>query len=139
MTSSTVFHYPLYPAISVLWWSWMISNLNSLFFRTYIFSSFNTNLSSICYSLFLNTLTPVFFISSTTFTTLLSFASNFLIFSIISSSAPLINNCLLHLSNLQPFFLQYYLVFIISFYSLCPIHSFTQTICLSHTLASYML
>ena len=60
----------------------------------YTFSFFNTKSSSIYYSSFLNTLTLVFFIFSTTFTTSLSFASNFLIFSIISFSVFLINNYL---------------------------------------------
>ena len=70
----------------------MNSNLKLLFFGIYTFSSFNTNLSSIYYSLFLDTLTLAFFIFSTAFTTSLSF--NFLIFLIISFFAPSINNCI---------------------------------------------
>ena len=74
--------------------------------RIYIFFSFNTKLSSICYSSFLNTLTSTFFISFTTFTTLSFLAFDFLIFLIISSLAPSINNCLSSITLIfnHPFF-----------------------------------
>ena len=89
----------------------MISNLKLSFFRTYIFLSFSTNLSSIYHSFFLNTLTLAFFISSTTFTTSLFFASDFLIFSMISSLAFSINNCSFSIALISNhFFFQHYLI-----------------------------
>lgn len=70
-------------AIGISWCSWIISNLKLASFGTYTFLFFNTNLSSIYHSLFLNTFAPAFFISSTILITWSPFASDF---SMISSS-----------------------------------------------------
>ena len=67
----------------------IISTLNSSFFSTYIFSFFNTKSPSICHSSPLNTVTPAFFIFSTTLTTSLFFSLAIFIFS-ISTSSPFI-------------------------------------------------
>ena len=64
----------------------MISALNLLSFGTYTFSSLYIMLSTSLYSLSLNIFTPVHFISSTAFTTLLSLTFDCLTFS--SKSTP---------------------------------------------------
>jgi len=92
VANSTIFHYSLCSVISMLWYNWIISNLNSLFFELYTFLFFNTKSFSIFHLLFFNTWTLVFSIFSTTFTISLFFASYFLIFLIIFSSASSINN-----------------------------------------------
>ena len=80
VTNSIVFYLPLCSATSTLWCNWIISILNSSFFSIYTFPSFNTKSPSICYSSPCNTITPAFFIFSTTLTTSLSLLLAFLFF-----------------------------------------------------------
>ena len=75
ITNLVVFHCPPCSSTSVLQYSQITFALNFLFFGTYTFLFFS------CHSLSLNILTPACFISSIAFIILLSFASDFLIFS----------------------------------------------------------
>ena len=79
-TSSIVFH--LFPcsATSTSWYNQIISTFNLLFFGTYNFSFFNTKSPSTCHLSSCNTLTPIFFISSTTLITSSSFPLAILFF-----------------------------------------------------------
>ena len=81
VTNSVIFHCPPCPLTNVSWYSQITSTLNFLSFGTYTFLSLSISLFSSLYSSSLNIFTSTCFISSTAFITLLSFASNFLIFS----------------------------------------------------------
>ena len=84
-------HYlPLCLDTSILWCNWIIFTLNSSSFGIYIFPSFNTKFSSICYLFPPNTFTLIFFISSTTITTSLSFFLTIFIFSNLHTSGSFI-------------------------------------------------
>ena len=86
VTSSTIFHCPLCSSTSILWYNLIISALNISFLDTYTFPSLYITLSTSLYSLSLNIFTSAHFISSTTFTTSLSFTFDHLTFS--SRSTP---------------------------------------------------
>ena len=88
ITNYVVFYHPACLAVSTLWYNQIIFTLNSLFFGTYKFSSFNTNSHSTCHSLPLNVFTSVFFISSTTLIISLSFLLAIFTFSSISILGP---------------------------------------------------
>jgi len=105
VTNYVVFYCFLYLFTSVLWCSWIIFVFNLLFLRTYTFLFFNITSFSSYHSLFLNTFNPVCFISSIAFITLLSFAFDFFIFSIKSTSLIITSSIYITLISIYSFFI----------------------------------
>ena len=87
VTSSTVFHCPLYLSTSVLWYSLIISILNILSLGTYTFSSLYITPSTSLHSSSLNIFTPACFISLTVFIISSSFTLDCFTFSSRSTSS----------------------------------------------------
>ena len=90
---------------SILWYNWITSVLNFLSLGTYTFPSLNITLFSSHHSSSLNTFTPAYLISSTTFTTSLSFTSDLLIFSIKSTLLIITSSTCITLTSIHSFFI----------------------------------
>ena len=114
ITNSIVFHYPPCLSTSVSQYSQITSALNFSSFGIYTFLSFNINSSSFHHFSSLNILTPVHFISSTAFTTLLSFASDFLIFS--NRSIPSITTSVTYITLTSSYFFFTNILFLLFFF-----------------------
>ena len=100
VTNSIVFHCPPCPLTSILQCSQITSAFSFSSLETYTFLSLNISLFSFHYFSSLNIFTLAHFISSIAFITLLSFASDFLIFSNKSiSSITISTTCVTLISN----------------------------------------
>ena len=104
VTNSVIFYCSLYSPTSVLWCNQITSILNFLSHGTYTFLSLSIRPFSSLYSLSLNIFTPAHFIFSTTFITLSSFTSNFLISSSRSSSLIITSITYIALTSNHSFF-----------------------------------
>ena len=121
--SQSKFLHPLY----ISWCKHITSSLSSLS-GMYICSFFMTNPSFTVHSSSLSIFIPAFFSSSTAFTTFLSFSYAFLVFPLRLLSSTNVSVLF------YPPWLDQCLVLVVIFYSLLPIWSPTQPICLSHAL-----